>query len=303
MKIIACGNEITAAVITPMYMDKRTRSQAAARVLEKLLPQDELNKRIDAQILIMYSHNPESRVSFGAAVLENLEPGLAKKIDAADLEKLVDIEILRAHSAPTEIRQAAGSIVVSDFIDSMGKEEYARQVDEDILNFVLSKDIPVYIDTSSWPDERIKALCDKLGFQSIPLMPRDQADTLVTNGDIEGYAEVEYKIVDDADLQKVHNGDREYRAAWCFCPKKGIKYNMECARTIRMQQLKKLRNARLDAIDHEINIAEDSDAPDIKAIKEMRKKRRALRDMPQTLNTSAAKTPDDLRKISPAELS
>lgn len=299
MKIIVCGNEHLVTVLQPMYQDKTTRHIAFQNVLSKLLSDTELNKLIDAQILSMYDTS-EKRIGWASMVLQGLGPKVAKKIDSAELEKLIDIEILRVHSCNTVIREEAGSIVVSQFIESIGKEEFARLVDEDILNFVISKDIPVYIDTTGWPDDRVRALCKKIGLPYIPLLSRDQAEALVASGDIDGYKQVEYKIVESDDFSKTTKDDRTFRDAWCFCPKKGVQFNMARAQEIHMQEVRRVRNARLAEIDIEINKAEDADKPDINAIKGLRKKRQELRDVPQTLDLSSAKTPDDFKKMIPA---
>lgn len=301
MKVIACGNEKLVTILEPKYMDKKTRSEAASRVLAKHLPQEQLNKLINSEILRMFS-DPKDRIAYTSIVLESLGPKVAKKIDAAKLERLVDVEIVQANGANPAIRETAGAKVIASFIDSIGKEEFARQVDEEILSFVISKDIPVYIDTTDWPADRVTALCEKMNLQYIPLLPRDQADVLLARGDIDGYKEVEYKVVEDTDLLNVHKDDKSFRQAWCFCSKQGVRFDMDRAREIHLQRVRARRNERLSSADFEINKAEDEDSPDQNLIKQLRRKRRGLRDIPQTLDMSKASCPDDLKKIWPKEL-
>lgn len=95
------------------------------------------------------------------------------------------------------------------------------------------------------------------------------------------------RITDESNLVS----DRYFRAAWTDdMDGEQTDINMNRARTIHMDVIRKKRDKRLDELDKRMYGAEK----DIE--------RQVLRDLPNTLNLSGAITPEELKGIWPEEL-
>lgn len=109
--------------------------------------------------------------------------------------------------------------------------------------------------------------------------------------------QVEYiEIQDKSAIPK----DRYFRDAWCPCPNKGIKEDLDKCKNIHMDRLRIERNKKLEDSDKELLRAVESG--DEAKVNEVKAKRIALRDMPQNCDMSVCNSPDDVRAVRPAIL-
>lgn len=93
--------------------------------------------------------------------------------------------------------------------------------------------------------------------------------------------------------------DRAFRDAWEHEGDK-IAVNMDKARDIHMDNIRTVRNKALADLDVEtIKAVGKSDS---KALDDVEAKKQALRDIPQTFDLSAARTPEELKNLWPTEL-
>jgi hypothetical protein len=72
---------------------------------------------------------------------------------------------------------------------------------------------------------------------------------------------------------------------------------MPKAREIHMARIRKARDAKLEETDKQVAALDGGPIP-----APLRAQRQRLRDIPQTLNLSTAKTPDELKAMWPPEL-
>lgn len=94
-------------------------------------------------------------------------------------------------------------------------------------------------------------------------------------------------------------GDRNFREAWEHGGSQ-VSVNMDKARNIHMDRIRVARDAKLAALDVDTmkavgkgdNVARDA----------VESQKQALRDIPQTLDLTVAKTPEELKAIWPSEL-
>lgn len=99
-------------------------------------------------------------------------------------------------------------------------------------------------------------------------------------------AGLSWKIIDDSGLPD----DRYFRSAWKHDD--GIvSIDMDKARNIHMDKIRKARDAALEVLDVET----------LKGI-DVQKEKQVLRDLPQTVDLTKADTPDELRAIWPEEI-
>lgn len=92
--------------------------------------------------------------------------------------------------------------------------------------------------------------------------------------------------------------DRTFRNAWKRSGK-SVQVDMPEAREIHMARIREVRNAKLAQMD----IAEKLAAQGVKGdLQTIRAKMQALRDIPQTLDLTQAKTPEQLKTLWPEEL-
>lgn len=96
-------------------------------------------------------------------------------------------------------------------------------------------------------------------------------------------------VVDDADIPS----DRYFRNAWKISNGK-VSVDIEKAKSIKLQEIRLKRNSALDASDKEIAKLTDQGAD----LTEMRAKRQALRDIPQTIKLDGL-TPEELKSLDP----
>lgn len=90
--------------------------------------------------------------------------------------------------------------------------------------------------------------------------------------------------------------DRTYRNAWQLEGKK-VSVDMQKARAVHMDKLRKLRDAKLKQLDTDYLIADEGGDPAKKAaIKALKQK---LRDMPENFDLSLAQDPDQLKSLMP----
>lgn len=95
---------------------------------------------------------------------------------------------------------------------------------------------------------------------------------------------VSYKEIAEVDIPS----DRYFRAAWKLDG--SLKVDMDKARTIHMGKIRESRNKRLDELDKR-KYGSEYDA-----------ERQSLRDIPTSFDLSAAKTPEELKALWPANL-
>jgi hypothetical protein len=94
--------------------------------------------------------------------------------------------------------------------------------------------------------------------------------------------------------------DRTFRDAWVHDGASGCKVDMEKARAIHMGRIRATRDERLKALDVETVKAVGRGDQAAAAAVEGRKQ--TLRDLPRTIDLTAAMTPEELKAIWPAEL-
>lgn len=97
---------------------------------------------------------------------------------------------------------------------------------------------------------------------------------------------VSFQIAKDSEIPT----DRTFRGAWSHCPKKKIRVDMDKARDIHMSRIREARNTKLAELDKR-KYGPEFDAH-----------RQKLRDLPQTLDLSKAKTPEELKTLWPDDL-
>lgn len=92
--------------------------------------------------------------------------------------------------------------------------------------------------------------------------------------------------------------DRYFRNAWDIQQDKVVEDRKKCE-DIHMDKIRAVRNKKLEELDQEVikNIA------NLKELKKIEAKKQVLRDIPQTLDLSKAKTLNDLKALRPIELS
>lgn len=88
---------------------------------------------------------------------------------------------------------------------------------------------------------------------------------------------------------------KRFHAAWRFTGKQ-VAVDMEVLRGIRMSEIRKERNVKLDALDKEY-VKGLSTKQDVTALEV---KMQALRDIPQTTDLSKIETPEALEAFNPA---
>ncbi len=93
--------------------------------------------------------------------------------------------------------------------------------------------------------------------------------------------------------------DRTFRNAWSLISKK-ITVDMPKAKTIHMDNIRKVRNTKLKEKDLDFLLAVEK--KDIKNQDQIAIEKQILRDIPQNFDLSIAKTPDELKKLWPDEL-
>lgn len=113
--------------------------------------------------------------------------------------------------------------------------------------------------------------------------------------DYEGDLPIGCREIDVSDIPT----DMTFRRAWEDSGT-GIKISMAKARLIHMDNIRKARKPRLEALDIEVNKARDAGNDTL--ARELSTQRQALRDIPQTFSLSGAKTPAQLKALWPAEL-
>ena len=101
---------------------------------------------------------------------------------------------------------------------------------------------------------------------------------------------VSREIVED----EIIPSSREYRGAWTKS-EKNVRVDMPKARAIHMDRIRVSRVKDFKKIDAEINELEDRGGSGLA----LRKKRQAMRDVPQNFNLMNAKTPEELTKLWP----
>lgn len=93
--------------------------------------------------------------------------------------------------------------------------------------------------------------------------------------------------------------DRTFRDAWRLNGK-GLEVDMDRARVIHMGRIRRARDAKLPALDVQFTRAQGR--KDAAAADAVEAQRQTLRDLPTTFDLSKASTPDELRRLWPAEL-
>jgi hypothetical protein len=93
--------------------------------------------------------------------------------------------------------------------------------------------------------------------------------------------------------------DRTFRDAWTMI-NTDVHVNMDKARLIHMNQIRKVRNEKLK----EISGSEKRPRPEIEALfpEQVRTELQTLRDIPQVFDLTSAITPEELMMLWPAEL-
>lgn len=87
-----------------------------------------------------------------------------------------------------------------------------------------------------------------------------------------------------------------FREAWRIAGT-AVVVDMTVARVLKLAAIRRERNAKLDALDKEYMKALSTKQQDTKALEE---KMQALRDIPQVVDLSVAKTPEELEAFEPA---
>lgn len=93
--------------------------------------------------------------------------------------------------------------------------------------------------------------------------------------------------------------DKNFRQAWVYT-KKGIDIDMEKARQMHLERIRKVRNSKWPDFDNRYTIAQ-RDGEDLKKLE---KERKTLKNIPQKIEPliKKAKTPEELIQIWPKEL-
>lgn len=158
--------------------------------------------------------------------------------------------------------------------------------------------------------EQIAAFNDTDGFVSLVIpSPRNYVDGVLSNEakaqivsqavPAEFQANVIWVTRADIDDLAAQSGGRMLRNAWMVSGGQ-VQVDMPLARTIRMQQLREVRNQKLAESDGPMMKAmESGDQATIDALKA---KRQALRDLPNTLDLNSIADAKILAELQPAEL-
>lgn len=135
--------------------------------------------------------------------------------------------------------------------------------------------------------------------------PRKMAELIEDMTENEALAEIRKKAVPD-DATNVHvcdvveiPTDRTFRDAW-ECPAGKVSVNMPRARDIHMGRIREARGPEFTRLDNEWMRA--TGQKNTVEAERIEAHRQVLRDIPQTLDLTAAITPDDLKAIWPAIL-
>jgi hypothetical protein len=110
-----------------------------------------------------------------------------------------------------------------------------------------------------------------------------------------------YEVIDDAlPAVRAFLDDRTFRGAWECGAEKGLTCHMPKARAIHVKRIRKVRNAELAKLDVPfMKAVEAGDTGEQQRIAELKQ---SLRDIPQTLTLSGARTQNALKKLWPSLL-
>lgn len=97
------------------------------------------------------------------------------------------------------------------------------------------------------------------------------------------HGDVPFKVIEESEIPK----DRTFRDAWDY----DLKVNMDKARAIHMEEIRKRRKVALEKLDIETMKGNDVQA-----------QKQKLRDLPKTFDLSKAATPEELKALWPEEL-
>lgn len=102
-------------------------------------------------------------------------------------------------------------------------------------------------------------------------------------------------VCDESDIPS----DRTFREAW-ECSSGRVAVNMDKAREIHMDRIRKVRDRELAKLDVEYQRADERGDATAKA--QVAARKQALRDIPQTFDLTQAKTPEELKALWPEGL-
>lgn len=105
-----------------------------------------------------------------------------------------------------------------------------------------------------------------------------------------------FRVIDDTEFAE-QLSDREFRDAWRFCDKQGIRVDLDAAKEIHKDRIRVKRKPLLEALD--VDYIRALESGDSAASTRIVKRKQQLRDLTAAPEIANAKTVDELRQFKP----